>query len=634
MRRKSKKNLVHILVITMFIISTITYGNIKQAKAQETTVEQGSSVYFGRYMQNKVTDEEELETLKKYTFADNKLNAAGANYVRQDGKYYKDAPIEWQVLRDEGDCYSLISKKILAVHEFDDWGDPWETCTLRTWLNENFLQEAFTEEEQKQIEETTLSNIVSEWGTGNNPYYPVGDPEEVITKDKVFLLAYEDVQNSLFGFEAGTDAAKSRVAYKTQYVDDEESVASYWLRGPMYWYYGNVQERYVTSDGSLEKWFGTYSYGVRPVIRVRKDATGLSTTKPEEKGVKDSSRPTSFACKYIPSLSGYEKKLDYYYILNSLFYKKLSANTVLNGTSFPIPGLITTNTINNSNGVNEYVNNDTYVPQGICRMGKYILISAYQETYKKNMWKAEYNSVIYVVNGSTFEYITTLVLPNTYHNGGIAFDGYNVWLTNSKNKAVYYIKKEVIENKIPKESSSRPYSFMINESELGKSYRIENTPSCLTYHDGKLWVGTYGGNGQIYGYMLSETSSDEPILTNYKPDTITAATIVGMSAAAAKCINGIEFDGSDLYISVSSGRQGVSKHIIRAKKVGNANIGSSYKVVKKVVIPDMSEEMLIEGDILYCVFESGANHYNGTYGKGPSIVTERVLAFDKKLWEE
>ena len=48
----------------------------------------------------------------------------------------------------------------------------------------------------------------------------------------------------------------------------------------------------------------------------------------------------------------------------------------------------------------------------------------------------------------------------------------------------------------------------------------------------------------------------------------------------------------------------------------------------------MSEEMLIEGDILYCVFESGANHYNGTYGKGPSIVTERVLAFDKKLWEE
>lgn len=75
------------------------------------------------------------------------------------------------------------------------------------------------------------------------------------------------------------------------------------------------------------------------------------------------------------------------------------------------------------------------------------------------MWKAEYNSVIYVVNGSTFEYITTLVLPNTYHNGGIAFDGYNVWLTNSKNKAVYYIKKEVIENKIPKESSSRPYSL-------------------------------------------------------------------------------------------------------------------------------------------------------------------------------
>nr|MBP3598386.1 BspA family leucine-rich repeat surface protein [Eubacterium sp.] len=352
--------------------------------------------------------------------------------------------------------------------------------------------------------------------------------------------------------------------------------------------------------------------------------------------------PTSFICPRIPSLITYQNKINYYYIWNSPFYQILNADKALNGTSFPIPGLATTNTIVDSGDTTQYVNNDTYVPQGICRMEDYILISAYQESYKgvdakkKQIWKADYNSVIYVLDGSSFEYVTTLVLPNKYHNGGIAFDGDNVWLTNTKDgaKEVYYIKKDVIESKIAETSFSGPYSAMIRESELGTSFQIKNVPSCLTYHDGKLWVGTNGGNGQICGYMVTERSTDNPVLTTYKCDTITTASISGMSASAAKYINGIEFDGSDLYISVSSGRQGASKHIIRAKKVDTANIGSSYKVAKKVLVPDMGEEMLIEDNTLYCVFESGANHYNGSYGRGPSIVTERVLAFDKSLWED
>ena len=60
----------------------------------------------------------------------------------------------------------------------------WEECTLRTWLNEKFLNKAFTAQEQAEILMTNVDNSSSqgyyEWSTsgGNN------------TQDKIFLLKF------------------------------------------------------------------------------------------------------------------------------------------------------------------------------------------------------------------------------------------------------------------------------------------------------------------------------------------------------------------------------------------------------------------------------------------------------------
>ena len=271
----------------MFVTTVFSDVDVPSAKAQVTTLTIGNSVYYGNYIQDKVVNKDELDALEGYKFTNYRLNVDGIGYVLKDGKVYKDTPIEWQILYDEGDCYALISKKVLEIRPFDDTivGTIfWHNSQLREWLNGTFFNDAFSRDEQNDIETTTLSNITSEWGTGDNPYYPEGDPQEVITEDKVYLLTSSDVQNSKFGFVEGTNASELRVAHKTQYLDEEEGATSYWLRESL-WSYGVQKGDLVYGDGSLGSWYRTWSYGIRPVIRVKKNAKGLSATKPAERGI-------------------------------------------------------------------------------------------------------------------------------------------------------------------------------------------------------------------------------------------------------------------------------------------------------------------------------------------------------------
>ena len=279
--KKFCKKMIAYIVAVMIMILEISVNTGQTVKAQDK--EMGKSLYFGNYVQNLVTDQDEISALKQCEFVDGKLLLQGVHYRIRDGKYYKDAPIEWEILKEEGGYYTLISKKILEIRAFDDWGDFWDTSTIRKWLNDTFFQEAFSTKEQNQVEITTLKNIKSDWGTGSNPYYPEGESYNVDTNDKVYLLSYSDVQDESLGFASGETSVNARVAYKSQYIDVNESAGRYWLRGPGCWSYGNLKQRYVNPDGSLGSWYCTYGYGIRPVICVKKNASEISTTRPEDK---------------------------------------------------------------------------------------------------------------------------------------------------------------------------------------------------------------------------------------------------------------------------------------------------------------------------------------------------------------
>ena len=94
--------------------------------------------------------------------------------------------IEWKVLDKKDGKVLLLSKYALDCKLYnEEYVDvTWETCTLRSWLNEDFYKTAFTSAEQKYIAETYVINDDNpDCGTdgGNNTY------------DKMFLLSIEEV---------------------------------------------------------------------------------------------------------------------------------------------------------------------------------------------------------------------------------------------------------------------------------------------------------------------------------------------------------------------------------------------------------------------------------------------------------
>ena len=97
----------------------------------------------------------------------------------------------------------------------------WETCSLRAWLNNDFLNAAFSGEEQEHIPEVTIANE-------DNSYYGTTGGNE--TTDRVFCLSLNEVKN-LIGYSTFNDEyrygyGQGLIVEPTQYAIDN-GVATY-----------------------------------------------------------------------------------------------------------------------------------------------------------------------------------------------------------------------------------------------------------------------------------------------------------------------------------------------------------------------------------------------------------------------
>lgn len=131
--------------------------------------------------------------------------------IEQDNDYVNGKePIEWIVLENDGSKVLLLSKYVLDVRKYDnDDSASWEECSLRAWLNEMFYKKAFSRGEQSKILETELKNI-------DNPEFGTDGGND--TKDKIFILSFEDVTNPDYGFTSDKKEDISRVAAPTDYA--------------------------------------------------------------------------------------------------------------------------------------------------------------------------------------------------------------------------------------------------------------------------------------------------------------------------------------------------------------------------------------------------------------------------------
>lgn len=96
--------------------------------------------------------------------------------------------IAWLVLDIKDGKALLISKYALDAQPYDEEGGDvtWERCTLRTWLNNNFYNTAFSETEKAQIKTTTVL-------ADPNPTYTTYAGYD--TNDNVFLLSTKEASN-------------------------------------------------------------------------------------------------------------------------------------------------------------------------------------------------------------------------------------------------------------------------------------------------------------------------------------------------------------------------------------------------------------------------------------------------------
>ena len=193
------------------------------------------------------------------------ITSSTANSYQDDNGYatsnvywFKYEPITWRVLDVQAGKALLMANLVLDsqdYHYFTStrtiggstvYSNNYKESLIRSWLNSNFYNAAFTTAEQARIQTTTVDNSVASTGYSSNPYVCAN------TSDKVFLLSYAEATSATYGLSTTTSRQLGPSAYaKAQGVYTNTNGFNYWwLRSP--YYYRDIYARSVRNDGDVE----------------------------------------------------------------------------------------------------------------------------------------------------------------------------------------------------------------------------------------------------------------------------------------------------------------------------------------------------------------------------------------------
>lgn len=164
-----------------------------------------------------------------------KLKIAEVGDVVYFGAYEQDnntpngkEDIEWQVLAKADNKILVISKYALDCQQYNtSYTDvTWENCSLRKWMNGTFLNNAFSAEEQAQIQNNrTVSAYINQ-----NPEYSTKPGNA--TTDKVFLLSINEAKK-YFSSDSARQCQPTKYAIANgAYVNSDNGNCWWWLRSP------------------------------------------------------------------------------------------------------------------------------------------------------------------------------------------------------------------------------------------------------------------------------------------------------------------------------------------------------------------------------------------------------------------
>ena len=274
-----------------------------------TLSEDGKTVTYGLYPQKNVNDSTLVSALTALTTPESngwylynddyyaKVSAIpisssyyfdnGTNIVSGTTYWFKCEPITWDVLSNTNGEYYIVSSVLLDAHCYYNstskrtidgktiYPSNYEYSDIRTWLNNDFYNSAFTLD-NSYIQTTTVDNSAS---TTNSSSYSYACNN---TQDKVFLPSYQDYINSSYGFSTSTDTrycrttdwARARGAWHDTSSGSYQYNGYYWTRSPCSSGFYSNNAWYVSYDGrfsgmdSISSGVNSAYISVRPAISI------------------------------------------------------------------------------------------------------------------------------------------------------------------------------------------------------------------------------------------------------------------------------------------------------------------------------------------------------------------------------
>ena len=170
-------------------------------------------------------------------------------------------PIKWNVLESDGDKALLLSDSCIDSLPFSKsyTNATWDKSDIRSWLNGDFLNSAFSADERNAILSTDLEN-------GDELKY--GTPAGKNTQDKIFLLSGSEVKKYFSSDNARAAKATNYAVSHGAYTNGRGNCA-WWLRSPGM---TRTSPAYIASSGEI----GNRAHeadetiiGVRPALWVK-----------------------------------------------------------------------------------------------------------------------------------------------------------------------------------------------------------------------------------------------------------------------------------------------------------------------------------------------------------------------------
>ncbi|MBR4450401.1 MAG: serine/threonine protein kinase [Clostridia bacterium] len=212
-------------------------------------------------------------------------------YVPGEVYYFKYKPLRWRVLDSSKRlliCENLIDaqafnnivylsgKEYYSNYSLSSYANSYIESSIRKWLNKDFYNTAFSSSEKNSIATASLDN------NAYSSQYAIYSGES--TRDNVFLLSYNDMKNTSYGFTSSDSKTASRMASGTDYAECQGLYApnEYHTKSgndTSNWILRTAGKKsdylcYVRLAGSIYDYNFTINYtnyGIRPAITLKSD---------------------------------------------------------------------------------------------------------------------------------------------------------------------------------------------------------------------------------------------------------------------------------------------------------------------------------------------------------------------------